>query len=426
MAEDYAESNQRALGAFDRGNFSLAARQFKTEHGTLESNEWLGLVEEGMAWHVGGELQRAVRTWLRAVEVYQGFEDRPTISGRSATEGALSFVLNDKTIPYDGEGFEIVLLHAFLAWDYLCLGRLDDAWVEVNLAYDLQAGEEERFQADYGMNRFARFVAAIVQEMDGDLSNAENDLRSLRKEAANNEAVNYSLQRVRALQQGDAEEREMGQLVVLFERGRMPAKEASEQHFGGIRSFSRISVPTYSNRSRNAQDHLNVLLDGQSQGRTQSLERVLHVARQNLEDRVDWLAAKSGIRSIGKTVAVEVLAEEMADEHGEAAGIATGILGGFLNTFTERADLRSWLTLPEDIQVLRIAVPPGEHEIVLQLVQRDGGGPPIDLGTHLFAPGKPVFVTARSLDHRLFARVGRGTANGNVRPKAQASKRRNS
>ncbi|KAA3606720.1 MAG: hypothetical protein DWQ01_17035 [Planctomycetota bacterium] len=410
LGEDYAESQQAALAAFERGNFRMAAKRFQQEKGALDSHEWLALVETGMAWHAAGRLEKATEFWLKAVEVSQAFGDRPTVSGRSLAEGAASAVLNDKTLPYDGEGFEVVLLHSFLAWDYLRMGRLDDAWVEVNLAYDLQDSEQERFQSTYGMNRFARFVAALVQELDGEADEAQMDLRKLSRELPNHPAVQYSLERVRKLQGPESSsERRLAQLVVLLERGRMPAKQPKEMAYQGFRSFGRVSVPSYIRYGRGGSGQVNVMIDGASVGTPESLEDVFQVARANLRDRMNWLAAKATARSIGKTVLVEVAAEAVAEEHGEAAGALVGILGSALNFLSERADLRSWLTLPSAIHVLRVPVEPGEHEIHLQFLGSGISSPPKSLGRRNFEAGKPVFVTVRTLGRNMYAHVDGGS-----------------
>lgn len=39
---------------------------------------------------------------------------------------------------------------------------------------------------------------------------------------------------------------------------------------------------------------------------------------------------------------------------------------------TERADTRSWLTLPADIQMARLSLPPGQYTIKVELL--DAGG----------------------------------------------------
>jgi len=73
-----------------------------------------------------------------------------------------------------------------------------------------------------------------------------------------------------------------------------------------------------------------------------------------------------------------------------------------LQIATERADLRSWSTLPQTIEVLRIPVQPGVHDLTVNLP----GGGEVVLGKHSFRPRRPVLVTVRSIGGRLYAQVG--------------------
>ena len=88
------------------------------------------------------------------------------------------------------------------------------------------------------------------------------------------------------------------------------------------------------------------------------------------------------------------------------------VLGSLLQVSTERADLRSWATLPQQIEVLRAPVPAGEHSLTVQLP----GAGEVDLGIHSFRPGRPVLVTVRSLGGRLYAQVGPLAASPTQQP----------
>jgi len=73
----------------------------------------------------------------------------------------------------------------------------------------------------------------------------------------------------------------------------------------------------------------------------------------------------------------------------------------FLGTALERADLRSWLTLPNAWHAARLRLPAGLHS--LELSSLGGGYSP--LGTYDLEPGETLIVLARSFDQQLFAHV---------------------
>jgi len=397
--QDYPDTAWPGLDSMDHGDFQNAAEFFSSIDGTMGSDAFLGHAEAGMAWHVAGQLQRASEEWLAAAEILDGFGDRPTISGRSMSEGALSMFINDKTIPYDGEGFEAALLHGFLAWDFLRMGNLDGAMVEVQRGYDIERFEEERYGTTYGMNRFARFVAALAQEFDGRTDEAEIDLVRLEEDAGEHPAVQFSLARVR----GGARP---ATLVVVFERDRMAEKIEHSMVFYTRRSMGQLAVPSFDD-SIGDPGALRVLLSGTDAGVTRTLENVEEVARKNLDDRIAWVTAKAMARAAVKTVIVDQTAEAVANEHGDWAGLLVGLLGSAVNVMSESADLRSWLTLPREIQVLRIPVEPGLHPLRLELTGHSGatgrGQPWADLGVVEFVAGGTVLVGARSLGSALYA-----------------------
>lgn len=394
---DYPAEARAATDHFEGGAFEEAALAFEEDFGALESNKFLALAEAGMARHVGGDLDGATATWIAAGAELDSYGDRPTVSGRGLSEGALSLILNDKTLPYDGEGFEAALLHAFMAWDFLRLGDLDGAMVEVQRGYQLETIEEDRYATTYGMNRFARFVAALAQEFDGAPDEARIDLQRLAEELPEHPAVAYSLDKVQALRApGRNEVAARAELVVVYEKGRMPAKVAKEFSYATRRTISKFSIPAFGPA---ALEPLTVeaLLDGASLGRTHVLEDVLGVAHRNLDDRMALLVAKAAARSAAKAVVIDGVAEQVENEHGDGWGFVAGMVGAILIGLTERADLRSWLTLPQEVQVMRVEVPPGEHRLVL----RASGSDEKDLGIVEFLPGRTVLIGARSLGGRL-------------------------
>ncbi len=401
VLEDYPEATAGAFAAFRNGRFEEAARLYREREGALESDRFLSLAEAGTAWHAAGRLRRASKLWLEALEVAQGFRDRPTISGRGAVEGTLSMLLNDKTLPYDGEGFEIVLLHGLLAWDYLRLGRLDDAMVEVWRGYDAQKLEEERYGTTYGMNRFARFVAAVVQEQDGALDDAALDLRQLRRELPGHPAVEASLERIRTLRGPEARDLlSRSELILVFEQETMPPKTSEDLVFGYGKTLVRITAPSY-RRGPGPVRRLRLQVDDREAGATELIEDVYAVARENLEDRVAWAVAKSAGRNLGRAVLIDRLGEEAGERHGDWAEFAVRLAGNLLNLALEQADLRSWRTLPANLQVLRVPVEAGRHSLDLEL---EGGGR-LRYESVGFPAGRPVLLSVRSLRGRLYAHL---------------------
>jgi hypothetical protein len=130
---------------------------------------------------------------------------------------------------------------------------------------------------------------------------------------------------------------------------------------------------------------------GEQSVQTSVVEDVGAVAAENLSDRILWLSAKSAVRAMLKFELTQQLAEQQG-------GIGQ-LIGVLLTMLTERADLRSWQTLPDSWQAARLFVGPGRHELRLSAE----GGETVDLGRFELQPGETMFVFARSIETRLFA-----------------------
>jgi hypothetical protein len=160
----------------------------------------------------------------------------------------------------------------------------------------------------------------------------------------------------------------------------------------------QFSVPEFVQRPQ-AVGAIELRMTGASAPlRTSSIEDVARVAKENLADRMAWLAVKSALRGALKYEATRQLGRELGknNDSGEAVGY---IVGGLLTMATERADLRAWLTLPDTWQAARMFVAPGEHELFLDAV----GGDSVRLGTFKLEPGETLFVLARTLGPTIYA-----------------------
>ena len=393
------------MDAFEFGEFMQAAEDFESLQGDLGGNEFLALAEAGMASHAGGDLDAARAYWLEAEGVLGGFEGRPTLSGRSVAEGAVSMTLNDRALPYDGEDFEAALLHAFLAWDFLRSGDLDGAMVEVRHGYEVETSAEDKYGTDYAMNRFNRFVAALAQEADLAWDDAILDWKALLAEMPNSKALSRCLEHAERARAGDAPE---ASIVLIHEKGHMPSKESHSLDYRTQRSMGHVVAPAFSNPMPSP-GRIELWVDGKSQGRTFVLEDVHSVAKENLADRIAWIAGKSVIRAAIKTALVDKIAEDVEEEKGFWAGLGVGLLGSLLVYGTEQADLRSWQTLPQQIQALRIPVEPGSHHLALKFKSR-GEDRTLDLGEVHILPGSNLLLTARTLRRTAMGQVGNAPA----------------
>ncbi len=92
-------------------------------------------------------------------------------------------------------------------------------------------------------------------------------------------------------------------------------------------------------------------------------ENINEIAFKVLQDRM--------MRELGNSLlrlALKKSVEKIAENEDETLGFLVGIA----NALTEKADTRNWQTLPFSISYARITLPPGTHELNLNVVNEEG------------------------------------------------------
>ena len=398
----YPERAAGALDAFQGGHFDQALAEFG-DPGMVDS-EFLVGAEAGTVALTAGDWEAARRSFHRAEAAVKGIEDRALVSASSLGESLASWVLNDTSLPYEGEGFERVYVHCGLAMAYLAVNRTDDVFVQVRRANKLLETEEELYEAEYGSGGLGHFISAVTYELLGEPDDAYIDYRRMVEKGVGTELAGRALVRL-ANQMNWREDAERWEerfgpdlqrpegaasIVVIGGVGLGPVKEETKIFVPTQDGVIPFAAPHYVRRPQRV-DGL-VLRLGTGEGvRTDLLEDVSTIAVENLEDRVTWMAAKSVARGVGKRQLTKKLEKEF--------DIAGRIAGDLFALATERADLRSWLTLPDSWQGARMFVPPGRHRLSLEA----SGGETVPLGTYELEPGEMMLVYGRALGSRLYA-----------------------
>ncbi len=422
----YPSRTAAAREAFAEGRFEEALGRFPFDPGGPDG--MLHSLERGLIAHTAGEFERSLTEFEGALEAMRGFEDRPTVSGRSLVEGAQSWVWNDLSLPYDGEGFERVLLHAFLALDYLFLGSGEDARVEIRRADLVLREEEERNETSYpGANAFARWVGGLVYEGLGQAEDAALDYGAALEKAPDCALVRRDLRRMARflgrpeLAVGLEDEPAgpdpvwdpgNGEVVCLYACGLAPLKEPIEIPIPTVHTVTQVAVPRFARRE-NPAVRVRLLLGERLVGETEIVEDLEETAIRNLRDRIARITAKAVARAAAKGAVGEVLAANRRDSED---AFFVGFAFSMFNLASERADLRSWLTLPANLQAARFEIPPGRHDLLLQLIGGDGevlNTRPVEAVE--IRAGRRVFLNLRSVGSNLFvAVIGGGSGPASV------------
>src|SRR3989344_5258206 len=341
----------------------MAAQRFGAALETLERqrhpqrDRLLYLLNKAMLERMNGDYAASNRTFEAAKA---GMEE---LRGLSLREQGQSLLINDATRSYAGEEFEQVLVHLYMALNYLQLGERIDARVEAlqvdeRLREITQRLPENRYTED----ALARYLTGMIYEELGERSDAmiayrkayeayrryqqnylvavpdflKHDLLRLSQQMGLTEEMRQYKKEFRIERWMSADElAEQGELIFLLHNGLAP-----------IRREHAVTIPDP------ASGHL------------------VRIAVPYYETRPTPM---TGARAVVKAQMAKAARENARQQNQNNAGAAVAAVAvEIAGLVTERADTRSWLTLPSRIHLARLPLPPGTYTVKVDLLGADG------------------------------------------------------
>ena len=371
---------------------SLAQQQPKVALVEYEKNkpgsadQVLYLMNRGMLLRMAGDYEQSTR------ELEEAKKLTDNLRAVSLREQALSFAVNDSTTSFIGEDFEQVMVHAYLALNYLEQRQLDAARVEA-LQADLllRQGAQGVLIRPYTEDAFTRYLTGIVYEDERDWSDAMIAYRKAyeayqgqlgRFGVALPEPLKHDLIRLADRMGLDQEaERyrksfgikdtlsaaallERGEIILTVHAGLAPAKREHAVTVVNPNTgrLLRLALPQYHSRGHPFA-YARVSVESQS-ATTSRVTNIDAIAIKSLESRMPAITARALARMIAKDSMAKAASSGDRGSSGQAlAGLAINIVA----VLSERADTRSWFTLPGEIHLARLSLPPGSYRGRIEL-----------------------------------------------------------
>lgn len=333
----------------------------------------------------------------------------------SISENTLSFIVNDATVSYAGDDYEQVLVHLYMSLNYLELGQLDEARVEA-LQVDTRLREigENIPGNKFTEDALSRYLTGMIYEELGEWSDAmiayrkayeaykkyqanydlampdmlKHDLlRLAHRQGLSDEAARYRQEfGIEAPHEEIREPEQEGELVFVLNNGLAPIKREKivgatspspsvmtdhttryKQITPALPVVVNIALPYHESRPNNVLN-ARVSVSGK-QAYTQMMDDIDAIAKASLDSRMPAITARSIARAVSK-----VVIQQSVDRAGRNRDndLAVELLSSFVvrmaAAVTERADTRSWLTLPANVQLARLSLPPGSYTITVDLL----------------------------------------------------------
>ena len=398
-------------------------------------NRLLYLFENGLLTHYQGHYSLSNRYFAEA----ERLSDQ--LFTRSISREAAALFTNDAIRKYRGDSFEMIAVHYYRALNYWHLGLPEDALVECRKAnlklnkYAIHNGE-----ASYKNDAFIHYITGLFYEATGELNDARISYQHAQDAYSHySEAFNFpppsmlqtDLERIANILNGEEPDVRLaslmpflqpvgdGELVIFSEIGFIPRKvqeeidlpiyesdikrskrvkvttvatEISHRHhrirpIGDVEYWLRVALPKYETATPRTQS-IRIRVEDRAV-QTQPAQNYAAIAKASLQDHYPGIMVKTIARGFTKYLTYRQAKKE------------NKILGFFTNLFnvsTEIADTRSWVSLPHNIQIGRIDLPPGIHTITLEALDVNGNIIETETFTNIeINPGQRTF-----LNHRVY------------------------
>lgn len=378
----YADRIRAAREQFYRGQIPTAAETLTNyiEHHPRDADA--AALDLAMIQLVSGQPQQAELTLRRVRDRFDELEQA------DAVETSVSMLTDDQRLAYAGENYEKVLTRVFLALVNLLQDGADaEAYsLQINAKQEellQRVPEEEREQARaaYVPLAIAPYVRGMIREASfanyDDASRAYHQVVSWQPDF---QAGRLDLARA---QQGIHSQPGHGVVYVFALVNRGPTKEqmvemptsaamlvadrilSAFSQYDVPPTLAPIKVPRVVVPSRQV-DSVAVMMDGRTVGHTETICDVAQLAlRQHEIDRPKIIGRAVARRAIKK--AAVYVTKDVVEADAPLTDLALSAVGVAWEA-TEAADTRCWGLLPREIQVVRVELPAGSHQLQLSPV----------------------------------------------------------
>ena len=355
-----------------------------------------------------GMLRRMTDDYVGSNRIFESAKRRiDALYGISVTDTAASLTINDAIRDYTGDRYEQVLLHAYMAMNYLELGELDAARVEM-----LQADVKMMEWGDQpDEDPFVRYLAGMIFEALGEPDQALVSYRKARNiylAASNKQHIDVpvmlkkDLLRLLAVMGLWDEYRQLqaesgldgfkpteldgsfGELIVILNNGLAPIRtEAAIMTYASeVQNLVRVAFPVYQTEPAPAKS--SRLRVAGKRIELETVENIDGLARHALDQEMPLIMTRAIARAV-----VKYQSQQSANEQHALAGFLLTVT----NLATERADTRSWTTLPDEIQMTRITLPAGEQEVSIEILNAAGSVVDVINARVEIQPRRQTFLT---------------------------------
>lgn len=343
-------------------------------------------LDRGMLSHYSGNFKQSNEALSSAENLM--FE----YFSKSISQSIQSFIINDTVIDYAGDPYEDIYTNIFMALNYIALGEIDEAMVEIrrfdtkqkNLVSEYalaqsRANENKKTEKYFGNASFhnsalARYLSMLLYRTDGNNDAAEIDLRYL-KTAFRDQAQLYPFSLPASLDEELQNFSTLARLNVLAFTGLAPIKKEEVIRFYSDETYFKLALPIMLSRPSNvaAVDFAveNVETGERFHFRLETLEQIELIAFDTFKQKQDLLYFKAIARAFTKSLTTGILDSAGQNNGGSLFGLLA-IVSAVSNELTEIADLRTSRYFPARASIGGISLEPGNYNFKIDYINNWG------------------------------------------------------
>ncbi len=408
MFVGYNQKMQAVHNAQLKGDFSHADSLVKS-HNTASGSYALSLLERGRLQYLANNWQASEESLAQVYSEIKTNQESANIQLSRGVDNVGALISNDNALRYDIPLYEQGMLHSYQALNYLFQRDFEGALVEVrraNLVQEqaLKANQNSLYEAQEKMakngvstdsldksypsmsaiigdlkngfqNAYTFYLSGLLYEGAGELNDAYIDYKKALEIFPDNQYLQQDVLRLatklvmsndlprleKRFGQYKGTKANSGQLVILVEQGVINGKESVGINLpvftrrDDFRYYS-VALPVYRPNTATMAP-LKLSVNKQSY-QSETIVRLQSLAAKQLEEQLPGIVTRQVLRLISK--------EEIRQQLSRKGGDVGNILASLYNIASEKADTRSWSTLPDNVQIIRVNLPQGQHQLNLQ------------------------------------------------------------
>ncbi|MFJ4197368.1 COG3014 family protein [Pseudomonas sp. NPDC089534] len=414
---ELAQTNQQlATGNID------AALTLLEKNNTGPDKDLLYYFEKGELLRAKGDLSGSQGAWTAADQVVGKWEDSVKLDTDKYLAQFGSFLVNDKVRRYEGYDYEKVMLTTQMALNLLAVNDFDGARTAIKKTHEREAviaelrdkeylkseeeAEKEGIKTQYKdlqgypvasldapevvglknsyQSAFSHYLAGFVYEALGEKDLAAPGYRKAAELRPNTPLLEQALVNLDKPAKSDDSD-----ILIVVQSGLAPARDSIRiplpLPIDNNLVITPLSFPIIKPDTSTA-PVAQIGVDGRQLDLT-ALNSTTAMSRRALRDDMPGIILRTSVRAITKGVAQKKL-----NQTNPLAGLAVGVTSAVL----EGADTRTWRTLPDTTQVVRLRLNKGEHQLTLPSV---AGGSQVKVTVDQ----RYQVITLRAVGNQVFA-----------------------